>query len=257
MSFVDRISNAISTRTRTPDAGDRDPAHYVRDDAPLGNDELGSYLLNHDTPQAAARHSSAVARLAIVVLGISLCLNALLAIAVLQMFPLYRVVPFFVTFSDKADQVVTIDAPKANLTNLAILNEANVRTYVTARHTISADPYETYHRWQGVVHTMSAPAVYSAFLEETKPIYNDLTQKKFTRAIRVLSITQPSPGFYRVEFEATDRRLGQGLTDSGEDRRTFVADMRFVNAPQTVRNEDRFLNPVGFTVINYSVAPKK
>ena len=179
------------------------------------------------------------------------------AIAILQLFPLYRVVPFFVTFSDKADQVVTIDAPKANLTNLAILNEANVRTYITARHTISADPYETYQRWQGVVHTMSAPTVYSSFLEETKPIYNDLTQKKFTRGIRVLSITQPSPGFYRVEFEATDRRLGQGLTDSGEDRRTFVADLRYVNAPQTIRYEDRYLNPIGFTVINYSVAPKK
>jgi len=257
MSLVERLSTAVVRRKSAGIEPAGATVDYDTDDRALPHDELGAYLTHHDTPQTATRHASAISRLAITALGVSMAINAVQAIAILQMFPLYRVVPYFVTFSDKAEQVVTIDAPKANLTNLAILNEASAKTYVMARHTISADPYETYQRWQGIVHTMSAPQVYSAFLQETKPIYNDLTQKKFTRSTRIISITQPSEGFYRIEFEATDRRLGQGLTDSGEDRRTFVADLRFVNAPQTIRSEDRYINPIGFTVVTYSVTIKK
>jgi type IV secretory pathway component VirB8 len=258
MSIVERLSSFLPARDGHPPAPQSGPrVQYDTDAAPLQQDELGAYLMRHDTPQSAERHSSAVSKLAIAALGLSLSVNAVLSVVILQMFPLYRVVPFFVTFSDRADSVVTINPPKANLTSLAILTEENVRTYVRSRHAISADPQETYNRWSGVVRAMSTPEVYSGFLTETKPIYDSITQKKFTRTISIKSVNETSPGFFRIEFEAIDRRIGEGLTDSGEDHRTFISELRYVNAAQAVRYEDRFLNPLGFTVVNYSVAAKK
>ena len=104
---------------------------------------------------------------------------------------------------------------------------------------------------------MSSPEVYAAFLNETRPIYQAMTDKKFTRTVLVRSVNETAPGFYRVEWDATDRRIGQGLTDTEEETRTFISEIRFINAPQSVSYDDRFLNPLGFTVINYSVAQKK
>ena len=55
---------------------------------PLRRDEPGSYLKNHDTPQNAARHTNAINKLAIGVLGVSMSLNCVLAVAVKLISPL-------------------------------------------------------------------------------------------------------------------------------------------------------------------------
>lgn len=247
-SFIDRI------RFRREAVRPAEPL-YQPDEGKLTRDELGAYLGVHHTPHAEARQSSAVARLAIIALGVSLSINAVLSVAVLQMFPLYKVVPFFVTFSDKSDQIVTISSPKANLTSLDVLDEANVREYVTMRNTVTFDPQDNVYRWGGRVKQMSTNDVYSYFMEEMKPIYDVMQQKKFARSVNVKSITRPSPGYWRVTIETVDKRIGSGLTDSGETRRNFVIDMRTTNLSQTVSYQNRFLNPIGFTVLNYSISP--
>jgi type IV secretory pathway component VirB8 len=250
-SLFDRLSPGRKSAPKTA------PPMYEPDTAPLQRDELGSYLIGHDTPQASQRHGQKTAVLAIAVMGISLAINAVLSVVILEMFPLYRVVPMFVTFSDKSDQVVTIDPPRANLTSLDILTEADVRQYILQRHTVSDDPQETINRWGGKVRVMSSQQVYNDFLTETKPIYESLSEKRFTRSITIHSLSRTQPGYYHAEIETTDHRLGSGLTDSGEEHREFNIDLRVVNQQQAVRYDDRFLNPLGFTVINYAIAPKK
>lgn len=230
---------------------------YENDSEPLTKDELGSYLENHDVPQAAARYGSKIATLAIMVMGISLSINAIQAVVIMEMFPLYRVVPMFVTFSDKSDQVVTINPPKANLRSLDILTEYNVKEYIVLRHSISDDPQETINRWGGKIRIMSSQDVYNDFLLETKPIYETLQEKRFTRTIVIHELSQTSPGFWQAEIEATDRHLGSGLTDGGEEHKFYTIQLRAANLTQAVRNQDRFLNPLGFTVLDYSIALKK
>jgi type IV secretion system protein VirB8 len=227
------------------------------DDHPLDHDEPGAYLANHDTPQTEKRHTHAINKVAIAVAGISLALNCVMAVAITQLLPLYKVVPLFVTFSDKAEQVVSIQPPNASMNSLEILTDANVRDYVLGRHTISDDPQETISRWGGKIHVMSTPQVYDAFLKETQPIYTSMKEHNFTRSIRIISVLKIVPGLYRVEWEATDRRIGAGLADGGEDKHLYVSELRIANLPISVRYEDRFLNPLGFTVTNYSAAPKK
>jgi type IV secretory pathway component VirB8 len=226
------------------------------DDNSIG-DKFGSYIADKATPLAEHRTHRTTNRLLLAIVGVSLAINCVQSVTIMTLWPLYRVVPFFVTFSDKSDQVVTINPPKSNLSGLGVLVEKQVYEYTVSRHTISEDPEETIGRWGGRVRSLSSPEVYQAFLNETKPIYDDLKERRFTRSISIKSVIQPSPGFYRVEFEAIDRRVGTGLTDGGETRTTFINEMRVTTQPRAVRYEDRFLNPIGFTVVSYAVRPKE
>jgi type IV secretory pathway component VirB8 len=217
-----------------------------------------SYLSEHDGSHAQKTRRSMTDRLLIALLGISMALNIVLAIAVLQLVPLYRVVPFFVTFSDKADQIVRIEPPTGNLQAIELMTQKEVESYIVKRFTISNDPQETIDRWSSHVYRRSIKKVQDDFQAETAPVLASLTDRRMTRSIDVAYVTKSDDrGLWRVEFTVTDRKLGTGLTDGGEEKRTFVAQLRVANLAQNVAHNDRFLNPMGFTVLEFSVAAKR
>ncbi len=220
-------------------------------------DKIGGYLRDHDAPHAAGRRAAVTDKLLIAISGVLLALNVVQAVAIMQLIPLYRVVPFFVTWSDKSDQVVRVEPPTGNLKSLAILEEANVREYVTMRNTITDDPQRTVYQWGTIVRLMSSKPVYDQFLAETKPVYDSLKERRFTRSVSLKSVLKIQSGYWQVEFDVIDRRIGSGLTDGGDERRTFVAQLRAQNVEQSISYDNRFLNPLGFTVTAYTVASKK
>jgi type IV secretory pathway component VirB8 len=220
-------------------------------------DRIGGYLRDHDAPHAAGRRATVSDKLLIAISGVSLAINVVQAVAIMQLIPLYRVVPFFVTWSDKSDQVVRVEPPTGNLKSLAILEEANVREYVTMRNTITDDPQRTIYQWGTIVRLMSSKPVYDQFLAETKPVYDALKERRFTRSVSLKSVLKIQNGYWQVEFDVIDRRIGSGLTDGGDERRTFVAQLRAQNVEQSISYDNRFLNPLGFTVTAYTVASKK
>lgn len=220
-------------------------------------DNVGPYLKMHDGPHATKKRSDLAQRLYIMIIGITLTLNVIQAIAILQLLPLYRVVPYFVTFSDKAEQVVRVEPPTGNLSSLEILTESNIREYVTLRNTISNDPQRTIDIWGGKIKIMSTSDVYNDFLNETKPIYDSLMERKFTRSVKITAVLRTGQSSYQVEFEVTDRRSGEPLTSAKEEKIAFIANLRVANIPQNISYQNRFLNPLGFTVGAYSVATKR
>ena len=141
-----------------------------------------TYLAQHDGAHAEKTRRSMTDRLLIAFLGISMALNIVLGIAVLQLLPLYRVVPFFVTFSDKADQVVRIEPPTGNLSAIDVMTQKEVEQYIIKRYTITNDPQETVDRWQTHVMRRSAKKVMDDFRTETEPVYNALNDRRMTRA---------------------------------------------------------------------------
>jgi type IV secretory pathway component VirB8 len=219
--------------------------------------KIGDFLSKHDSaanPQVRQRMESKVL---IIMCGILGALNIIQAVAITQLLPLYKVVPVFVTFSDRADQVVRIEPPSGRIPSINLLVEQNVRDYITFRNSVSADANETVERWGSRVRIMSTEDVYQAFLRETNPVYTELRNNNFTRTITIRAVLQTQPGFYQVEFDTYDRRQGTGLTDTNETRTTWVAQMRVTLMPRNVAFEQRMLNPLGFTVVNYSVARKR
>ena len=223
-----------------------------------GSQPVPTYLAQHDGAHAAKTRKSITDKLVIGMLGISMALNIVLGVCVLQLLPLYRVVPFFVTFSDKADQIVRIEPPTGRIDALDLMTQKEGESYITKRFTISNDPQETVDRWESHVKRRSTVSVNEAFIAETRPIYDQLTERRMTRAVEILAVGKVDDrGLWRVEFQATDRRLGSGLTDGGEEKRTFIAQLRVANLPQTTAYNGRFLNPLGFTVIEFAVQAKR
>ncbi|MPR09530.1 VirB8/TrbF family protein [Microvirga tunisiensis] len=220
-------------------------------------DEIGTYPAKVDVFSNRAKRVYRNLRIEYIIIGVLLITNLVQANLLSEMFPLYRVVPFFVTFSDKAEQVVRIDPPSGNLRSLDILTENNVREYIKLRNTISQDDVSNFNRWSGKVKEFSEDGVFQAFLDEIKPVHDAAMKGQFTRNIVIDAVQAVQANFYRVEFTAYDRKIGSGLTDTVESRKTFIAELRVANQPRRITYSKRFDNPLGFTVLAYAVVPKR
>ena len=220
-------------------------------------DRVGRYLRENDTPLNGHVRERRTNKVLVMVTGCSLLLAVLEAITIAEMIPLYKVVPLMVQFSDKADQVVRIEPPSGRIPGIDILTDSSVRDYIKMRNTIAADVNETISRWGGPVHLMSSDTVYNVFTQEMKPVYDDIRAGNFTRSIEIKSLLHTSPGYYQVEFTAYDHKQGTGLTDTQDVKSTWIAQLRIDFEQKRIAYDQRNLNPLGFTVIEYSVARKR
>lgn len=228
--------------------------------APVGEaagDQLGAYPLKVDDLKSSHLRFHKNFRVEHIIIGCLLILCLVQANVIMQMFPLYRVVPFFVTFSDKDEQVVRIQPPTGNLRSLDILTEANVREYVKIRNTISRDDSINIARWGGKIENMSTQEIYDGFLSEIKPVYDAAKAGKFTRTTIIDAVAKVQDGYYRVDFTTHDRTIGSGLADTQEKQNSFSVELRAQNRPQDITYNNRFQNPLGFKVISYTVVPRR
>jgi type IV secretory pathway component VirB8 len=232
-------------------------------DARLKGDELGTYPRSVDTFNNRFNRAYRNLRVTHVIIGGLLAMNLVQAATIMQMLPLYKVVPLAVTFSDKEEQVVRVQPMADNIASVSILIEQQVRQYVKERNTISQDDVINLTRWQQTIKQMSTDDVFDGFVSETKPILASAKNGKFTRTVTIDTAQRVDPGgqrsgsVWRVDFTAYDRTIGQGLADTQENRRSFTVEMRVKLRPRNVTYGDRFVNPLGFTVESYSVAPRR
>lgn len=222
-----------------------------------GEAKLGPYLTENDIPGNGHRRERMTNRVLVVVCGVTMLIAMVEGLAIVELLPLYKVVPVFVQFSDKSDQVVRIEPPTGRIPSIAILTEANVRDYVKQRNEISPDANETIDRWGGKIRIMSSESVYNTFMAETKPVYEEIRAGNFTRQIEIKSVLRTTPGYYQVEFVAYDHKQGTGLSDANDTKSSWIAQMRVSYESKQVSLDQRFLNPLGFTITEYSVAKKR
>jgi type IV secretory pathway component VirB8 len=222
-----------------------------------GGDEIGTYPREVDVVNNQHRRFHRNLRVEHIIIGCLLVVTLVQANVISQLFPLYRVVPFFVTFSDKDEQVVRIQPPTTNLRSMDVITEANVREYVKLRNTISQDDATNIARWGGKIENMSTREIYENFLNEIKPVFDAAKRGRFHRTIVLDSVAKVQDGYYRVDFTAYDRTIGSGLADTQEKTSAYSVEMRVAHQPRTVPYAERFLNPFGFTVTSYVVVPRR
>lgn len=235
--------------------GRKNKISEIHDD-PSG-DQIGSYPTRVDDLKSAHLRAFKNFRVEHIIIGALLIICIVQVNVIAQLFPLFRVVPFFVTFSDKDEQVVRIQPPTGNLRSLDILTEANVREYVKLRNTISRDDSINIARWGGKIENMSTQEIYEGFLSEIKPVYEAAKAGKFTRTTIIDAVAKVQDGYYRVDFTTHDRTIGSGLADTQERQNAFSVELRAQNRPQDVTYNNRFQNPLGFKVISYTVVPRR
>ena len=196
-----------------------------------------------------------VARAFAIITAISLCCNIVLLLAITQVIPLYRVEPFLLTFQNKEEQVYNIQQVK-NMEDEKAITEVFVREYVLLRSTFDRDIPEMEARWMpgGLVQEMSSQAVYDDFLKNTAQRALELIRtRNLQRTVRILTVNELGRGLWQVEYETQDM-----YPDSPRpDVNYWTASMRITYRAKTVRYGERLKNPIGFTVVQYSLTYNK
>lgn len=226
-------------------------------------DEIGSYPAKVDTHNNRFTRAYRNIRVQHVFIGGLMVLNIAQAATIMTLLPLYKVVPVMITVSDKEEQVVRAQPIADTAPSALFLIEKEVRQYVKERHSVSQDDAINLSRWSQSVKQMSSDSVFEGFMVETKPILDAAKLGRFTRAITIDSAQKVEGGtprtgtIWRVDFTAYDRTVGQGLADTQESRKAFTVEMRVMLLPRQVTYSQRFVNPLGFTVMSYSVVPRR
>ncbi len=182
--------------------------------------------------------------------AISICCNIVLAIAIGQVMPLFRIESFMLTFQDKQEQVVSIVPIKGNMETETGITETFVRQYVLLRSSFSRDIPEMEARWRpgGIIQEMSSQAVYNVFMKETaERALNFIREKQLTREVKILSVVELSQGLWQVEYETRDMYPDSKTPDVNY----WTASLQVAYRHKAVKYGERLKNPVGFTVVKY------
>jgi len=192
------------------------------------------------------------ARAFAIIMVVSLCCNVILLLAIAQVIPLFRVEPYLLTFQNKEEQIYNIIPYSGDLTENKSITETFVRSYVLQRSTIVNDEAEMEIRWLpgGPIQEMSSSAVYEEFVNKTaKRALELVRQKGLQRKINILTVNELGQGLWQVEYETTDMYP----SSSAPEINYWTASLRVVYRQKSVKFNDRLNNPVGFTVVRYSL----
>ena len=196
------------------------------------------------------------ARAFAIITAISLCCNIVLILAIMQVLPLYRVEPFLLTFQNKEEQVYNIQPIKGRMEDQKAITEVFVRQYVLLRSSFDRDVQEMEARWMpgGPVQEMSSSAVYTEFLEKTAKKALDLIRaRSLQRNVRILTVNELGRGLWQVEYETQDM-----YPDSpAPEVNYWTASLRIAYNRKSVKYGESLKNPVGFTVVRYSLTYNK
>lgn len=196
------------------------------------------------------------ARAFAIITAISLCCNIVLILAIMQVLPLYRVEPFLLTFQNKEEQVYNIQPIKGRMEDQKAITEVFVRQYVLLRSSFDRDVQEMEARWMpgGPVQEMSSSAVYTEFLEKTAKKALDLIRaRSLQRNVRILTVNELGRGLWQVEYETQDMYPDSPASEVNY----WTASLRIAYNRKSVKYGERLKNPVGFTVVRYSLTYNK
>lgn len=196
------------------------------------------------------------ARAFAIITAISLCCNIVLILAIMQVLPLYRVEPFLLTFQNKEEQVYNIQPIKGRMEDQKAITEVFVRQYVLLRSSFDRDVQEMEARWMpgGPLQEMSSSAVYTEFLEKTAKKALDLIRaRSLQRNVRILTVNELGRGLWQVEYETQDMYPDSPALEVNY----WTASLRIAYNRKSVKYGERLKNPVGFTVVRYSLTYNK
>lgn len=193
------------------------------------------------------------ARAFAIIMAVSVCCNIILLLAIAQVIPLYRVEPFLLTFQNKEEQIYNLKPLDRSFADSKAVTEVFVRQYVLMRSSFGRDIADVEARWLpgGSIQEMSSPSVYDDFLKNTANRALDVMRKRhLAREVRILTVNELGSNIWQVEYETRDM-----YPDSRTPEINYwTASLKVTYRHKTVKYKERLKNPVGFTVINYSLS---
>lgn len=212
--------------------------------------ELKSYFREarswaEDREQRDARSQ----RVAWIIAGVATTIAALEAIALAGLVPLKTVVPMTVLVDRQTGHVTSLDpAQPVKLAPDAAVAKSMLAQYVTARE--SADRASIANDYRKVV-LWSGETARASYLAAMRPGSPDNVLARVPRQtslqVRIKSVSLLEEGQALVRYDLV------GRSDTGGEAKPapFVTVIRYRFRDRPMVEADRFLNPLGFTVLRY------
>lgn len=251
--------------------------------APVDGDDLGPYPADVDGSPTRQRVIERALRMTTIGLGVSAVSNVALVALMIGMMPLKEVYPYLVTFKDSDNQVVALEPISSGAPGIQYATEANVRQYVKLRHSFTPVNSRMDSQWgrDSQLAAMTSEDEFGQFETAAKTERAQMMSKGYNRQIEIESVTMIRPDTWQVAFKTVDSLGGRGgtltadptstldasqvgsaqtlatadLTPASSTKR-WLATMNIAYEPQRVSYDKRLLNPLGFTVTDYSVTER-
>lgn len=190
----------------------------------------------------------------------SACSTFILLFSLFSLVPLVRVQPFYLTFQNKSEQIVSVQKLSPSRESLNFITESLIRQYIITRHSIVLDIDLMLQRWgeQGPIRWMSTNGVFSEFVNTTSDSFERVQKDGLVRDIKILSVSllksEPREGdIWRAEIETSDMypELSQPIVTP------WIVQLRVGYMPKKGEWATRLKNPMGFVVKQYSIFPKE
>ncbi len=193
---------------------------------------------------------------------ISCIIEGLVIIALIiflcSLFPLKEIRPMLLTTQDKANQVVKVEPLEKNTKGWDLLMEKLAQQYVLDRETI--DCHTEQYRWQKLAlfssEELNASFAAQMTLKNPESPLKQFADNGITRTVHIVSsvgLGPSAPDLWQVEWGSVD-------TDSNTHHQTrghWVSTLTVNIEERSVSAEDQYVNPIGFTVVHYSVSHKQ
>jgi type IV secretory pathway component VirB8 len=268
------------------------PVVAVKEDI---GDDLGRFPSEVDGNPGVAKSTEKALRAVSIVAIVSGMMNVALIMLLITLFPLQKVYPYLVTFNDKNEQVVNIQPMEMGAPGMLYATEDAVRDYIVQRHSFTPIDAVMSAQWGkgSKLWSRTSPQLYAAFASPAQDETRKMKEANIQRTVKINTVTRLADDLWQVKFTTDDAAPTNGGTLTGGSAPAFgsapvaapvvgantsfapaqpvvaapaepsvittrwVATMRVTYEPQRVTYNERLLNPLGFTVVDYSVAAEK
>jgi type IV secretory pathway component VirB8 len=197
-------------------------------------------------------------RFLIVLCGISIIANIILALAFFSFFPIQKVQPYYLQTQDLEDKQIYL---KKDFTPTGIqaefIQKVLIKDYVLQREQFSSSAVQTDELWGkgGFVFYVSSPQVYQQFQQSGiyNFVMNENNPKKITRIVNIGSINYlESSERFQVKGTITDYdQSGRVYPNKFEEPFEINITSEFSKEKIYLPYKDRLKNPFGFVITRY------
>lgn len=253
-------------------------------EADVKTDDLGPFPQEVDSNPSQSRTQERALRAVSIVAIVSGMMNIALIMLLIMLFPLQKVFPYLVTFKSQDNQVVTIEPMEVGAPGMLYATEDSVRDYITQRHSFT--PIEAVMKAQwgpgSRLAARTTAELYQKFQDPARAETERMMTAGYSRTVDINSVQRIASDTWQINFTTVDTlpTAGGTMTPPGlplpqnpdgqsfaaaqaaaqqtpvpsVSKQTWIATMRVAYSPQTVTYDKRLLNPLGFTVTDYSVS---
>ncbi|MBR7158678.1 MAG: hypothetical protein IKD08_03230 [Alphaproteobacteria bacterium] len=199
-----------------------------------------------------------VMRISYIVCFLMLVGNVILSLALMQLSEQMRVDSVLVSKQSRSGEMVDIEPVAEDMNGISVLNDVMVKYYLKMRHTVIPDKKVMEFRWGqgGILNRLSSPDVYRKFYKNRDAFKAKIADvgsgREQPAEIEIIDFKKPASNLWNIDFDIITYSRFTGK----ETRQRWNASLRARNYKSRELISSSLINPLGFVVTEYNLAPK-